>query len=127
IFPEGLGTVLDEAAAYKLPIVVTENGLADASDANRPRYLAEHLYEIGDAVRRGADVRGYFHWSLLDNFEWASGFCPRFGLATYDPVTKKRTLRPSGATYKSLIRAGKVTRADIDRTPAYTAPKTSCN
>lgn len=127
IYAEGLGTVLDEAAAYKLPILITENGLADAGDVNRARFLAEHLYEIGWAIQRGADVRGYFHWSLIDNFEWASGFCPRFGLSTYDPTTKKRTLRASAQTYKALVQAAKVTRADVDKTPPYAAPTVTCN
>ncbi len=126
IYPEGLGTVMDEVAPYGLPVVITENGVADSQDVMRGRFLAEHLYQLGWAIQRGVDVRGYFHWALEDNFEWASGFCPKFGLYAVDPTTKVRTARPSAQTYKSIIQSGKVTRAQIDAMPAYGAP-TECN
>ncbi len=126
IYPEGLVTVLEEARDYGLPLVVTENGLADASDANRPRFIAEHLYQVGIALQRGIDVRGYFHWSLVDNFEWASGFCPKFGLHAIDPTTAARTARPSAEVYRKLIVAGKVTRADIAGRTAYATPAAAC-
>ncbi len=126
IYAEGLLTVLMEAKDYSLPLVISENGLADAADANRPRFIAEHLYQAGLAIQRGADVRGYFHWSLYDNFEWASGFCPKFGLYQIDPATAARVPRPSADTYRNIIRAARVSRADIAATPAYTAPKTRC-
>jgi beta-glucosidase/6-phospho-beta-glucosidase/beta-galactosidase len=122
IYPEGFGTVLDEAATYKLPIVVTENGVADQKDVMRGRFIAEHLLQLGAANLRGDDVLGYFHWSLLDNFEWASGYCPHFGLHSVDPVTAARTKRASADVYSSIIRAGKVTQAQIDAMPPYGAP-----
>ena len=122
IYPEGLGAVLDEAATYGRPIIITENGIADASDANRPRFLLEHLYQLGWAKQRGVDVRGYFHWALVDNFEWANGFCPRFGLYTYDKATGARTARASVATYHRVISEGKVTRAQVDAAPPYVPP-----
>jgi beta-glucosidase/6-phospho-beta-glucosidase/beta-galactosidase len=127
IVPTGLVTVLIEAKAYGLPMYVTENGLADASDANRPRFLAEHLYQLGVAIQtKGVDVRGYFHWSLYDNFEWANGFCPKFGLYAIDPATRARIARPSADLYRRLVLAGRVTRADVDATPAYTSPSVRC-
>jgi beta-glucosidase/6-phospho-beta-glucosidase/beta-galactosidase len=126
IYPEGFGTVLDEAAEYGLPIVVTENGIADSQDVNRGRFLSEHLFELGWAIQRGADVRGYFHWSLVDNFEWASGFCPKFGLHSVDKLSGARTARASANVYSSIIRASKIAQADIDAMPAY-APPTPCN
>jgi beta-glucosidase/6-phospho-beta-glucosidase/beta-galactosidase len=122
IYPEGFGTVLDEAATYALPIHVTENGIADHADVLRPRFLAEHLFQLGLAVQRGADVRGYFHWSLVDNFEWANGFCPKFGLHSVDPTTGARTPRGSATLYTSIIEAGKLTRAQVDAQPAYVDP-----
>ena len=68
------------------------------------RFLAEHLYEIGWAIQRGADVRGYFHWSLIDNFEWAEGFEARFGLVKLDYLDGfRRTPRPSAALYSRII------------------------
>jgi beta-glucosidase/6-phospho-beta-glucosidase/beta-galactosidase len=122
IYPEGLGTVMDEVAKYKLPVVITENGIADHADVSRARYIAEHLYQLGWARQRGVDVRGYFHWSLTDNFEWAEGFCPRFGLFSYDPQTKVRTMRKSADTYKAIAQSNKVRRADVDALPPYGKP-----
>lgn len=122
IHPKGFREVLLEAKAFGLPIVVTENGLADANDTNRSRFLLEHLYELGRVMAEGADVRGYFYWSLLDNFEWNSGFCPRFGLHTVDPVTKARAARPSAQTYARVAQAGRVTRAEVGAAAPYGAP-----
>ncbi|MBK6460929.1 MAG: glycoside hydrolase family 1 protein [Myxococcales bacterium] len=125
IHPAGFASVLDEVAQYKLPVYVTENGIADSADVNRSRFLAEHLFELGYSMKRGLEVRGYFHWSLIDNFEWNSGFCPRFGLVAYDTKTKTRTLRKSAQTFARFIQAGRVTQADIDAQPPYAAPS-SC-
>jgi beta-glucosidase len=122
IYPSGLATVLDEARAYGLPIVVTENGIADSKDANRSRFLLEHLFEVGRAMERGIDIRGYFHWSLLDNFEWSSGYCPKFGFHAVDPVTGARTARPSVRVYEGIINKGRLSRADVDAAPPYAEP-----
>lgn len=122
VYPEGLGTVMDEVAKYKLPVVITENGIADHADVSRARFIAEHLYQLGWARLRGVDVRGYFHWSLVDNFEWAEGFCPRFGLFSYDPQTKVRTMRKSADTYKGIAQSNVVRRADVDALPPYGKP-----
>ncbi len=122
IYPKGLRIVLDEVKDYGLPIVITENGIADASDGNRARFLLEHLYEVGRAKADGIDIRGYFYWSLLDNFEWASGFCPRFGLHTVDRATGARTARPSAKVYARVAASGKVTRKDIEAEPPYAPP-----
>ena len=70
IFPEGTYYVLNDLKKYKLPIYITENGIADASDAKRVSFINEHLSWMRKAMDEGADVRGYFHWSLFDNFEW---------------------------------------------------------
>ena len=119
---KGFGAVLDEAASYGLPIVVTENGVADAHDVIRSRFIAEHLLQIGAREQRGDKVLGYFHWSLLDNFEWANGFCPHFGLHSVNPTTGNRTARASAALYSQIIAAGKLTRDQLDALPAYGAP-----
>jgi beta-glucosidase len=119
IYPAGLRTVLLEAKDYALPVVVTENGIADAADKNRGRYIAEHLQQIGWAMKDGVDVRGYYHWSLLDNFEWQEGFCPKFGLYSVDPVSGARTKRASVDVYKSIIAARKVKQSDVDALPPY--------
>ena len=102
--------------------MITENGIADSTDANRARFLLEHLYELGRAKADGIDIRGYFYWSLLDNFEWASGFCPRFGLHTVDRATGARAARPSAQVYARIARTGIVTKKDIDAQPPYAPP-----
>ena len=123
IYPEGLGVVLDEAAAYGLPLVVTENGIADGRDVNRSRFLLEHLYQLGWAIQRGDPVVGYFHWALVDNFEWASGFCPHFGLLSYDRSTGARSAKKSLGVYRSVATSGKLTSAQVAAADAYVAPQ----
>jgi beta-glucosidase len=126
IYPEGMRGVLNEVKPYGLPVIVTENGIADAPDANRARYVLEHAYEMALAIQDGVDVRGYVYWSLLDNFEWATGFCPKFGLHAVDPVTKQRTPRPSAKVFGDLAQSGTITRSQIAALPAY-APPGSCD
>ncbi|HEY8582929.1 MAG TPA: family 1 glycosylhydrolase, partial [Capillimicrobium sp.] len=93
IDPSGLREVVEEAAGYGLPVYVTENGIDDADDDQRPGYIRGYLGALQDAIEAGADVRGYFHWSLVDNFEWAEGFGARFGLFGYDRQTLERSER----------------------------------
>jgi beta-glucosidase len=105
IYPEGLGRVLDQwAPRCNVPIYITENGIADRADTKRPRFLVRHLTEVSRAIARGVDVRGYFHWSLLDNFEWAEGYEPRFGLVEVDYKTQARKPRPSAQLYSRIAR-----------------------
>ena len=106
IFPRGLGTLARAWAARSgLPVYVTENGIADAADTRRASFLVDHLAELEAAIADGVDVRGYFHWALLDNFEWAEGYAPRFGLAAVDYATQERRLRSSGELYGRIARA----------------------
>jgi beta-glucosidase/6-phospho-beta-glucosidase/beta-galactosidase len=126
IYAEGLGTVVDEAKVWKLPIFITENGIADHLDANRPRFLLDHLFQLGWAMDRGADVIGYLHWASVDNFEWASGFCPKYGLFSYDPTTEVRTARASANDYAGIIQASKVTLAELDAAAPYATPAVMC-
>jgi beta-glucosidase len=89
---------------YKLPLIVTENGLADANDRYRKWWLMKTLLALRQAMDNDVDVQGYFHRSLTDNFEWAHGKWPHFGLAEIDYETGKRTLRPSGVWYGQVIK-----------------------
>ena len=73
----------------KKPIYITENGIAAENDSKRTRYIISHLIEIYHAIQSGVDVRGYYYWSLLDNFEWHEGFAPRFGLVGVNYKTMK--------------------------------------
>lgn len=103
IMPEGIYHVLKKLRKYKKPIYITENGLADAKDEKRAKFIRDHLRYTLQAIQEGVDVRGYFHWSLLDNFEWDKGFWPRFGLVEIDYKTQARKIRQSAEEYKKII------------------------
>jgi beta-glucosidase len=105
VHPRGLGHVLNSVMRFRAPVYITENGIADGQDRLRSKYLLEHLEEVARARERGCDIRGYYHWSLLDNFEWIKGFGPRFGLASVDYETLERLLRPSANLYREIIKA----------------------
>lgn len=92
------------ASKYKLPIIVTENGVADASDEKRQWWMTHTIAALQRALKAGVDVRGYLHWSLLDNFEWDKGKWPRFGLVEVNYETMERTIRPSGRRYGAMIK-----------------------
>ncbi|MFW5925321.1 MAG: glycoside hydrolase family 1 protein [Myxococcota bacterium] len=102
--PAGLTKQLLRLSRLGVPLYVTENGLFDATDQKRPHFLVAHLRAVHDAIAGGADVRGYFHWSLVDNFEWAEGWVPRFGLIALDPQTQERRPRPSAELYARICR-----------------------
>ncbi|OGZ96591.1 MAG: hypothetical protein A2847_01790 [Candidatus Sungbacteria bacterium RIFCSPHIGHO2_01_FULL_50_25] len=103
IYPEGLGYFLRKSAQFGKPLYVTENGIADARDAKRPEFIRRHAEEAISARASGVPVKGYFYWSLIDNFEWADGFWPRFGLYEIDYRTQERRERPSALVYKEII------------------------
>lgn len=103
-YPESLYFAVSELKKYNKPIYITEHGIADASDELRPRFLKESLSALHRAITDGADVRGYLHWSLMDNFEWDKGFWPRFGLIEIDFTTQKRTPRPSALLYAEICK-----------------------
>ena len=104
VYPEGLTGALKLASKYGKPMYVTENGIADAEDKLRSQYLTGHLRELHRAVCEDKlDVRGYFHWSMIDNYEWADGFGKRFGLYGVDFQTKARTPRASARLFKQII------------------------
>jgi beta-glucosidase len=104
IVPEALGPLLDTAAESGLPLVVTENGIADANDRVRPEFIRRHVEEIRGAIERGIPIHGYFHWSLIDNFEWLDGFGPKFGLYEVDRTTLERRARASVQTFREMGR-----------------------
>jgi beta-glucosidase len=114
---------------YRLPLVITENGMSSADwvsldgrvhDPQRIDFLARYLGALKAAARDGVDLRGYFHWSLLDNFEWAEGYKQRFGLIHVDYATQRRTPKDSAAWFAEVIRTH---GAALDpRPPAATLP-----
>ncbi len=105
IAPHILGELIDEASLIGRPLLITENGLADATDRFRPDFLRMHCEEIAKAEARGIPIHGYFHWSLLDNYEWLDGYGPRFGLYAVDRRTMARRARPSVAVFRALGRS----------------------
>jgi beta-glucosidase/6-phospho-beta-glucosidase/beta-galactosidase len=110
IYPPGLREVLTFAGSLGVPVYITENGIADAADALRGRYVYDHLAVLQQAIADGvADVRGYFHWSLTDNFEWASGYYPKFGLFAFDASTGFRIRRPSALAFRLAARKNAIT------------------
>lgn len=103
--PEGLYPLLVRLHdRYRKPIIVTENGVSDFQDTYRRWWLEETIIAMQRAISEGVDVRGYLHWSLLDNFEWAYGWWPKFGLVEVDRHTMKRTIRPSAKWYAEWIK-----------------------
>lgn len=108
IYPKGIYYLLMELERYNKPIYITENGLADTKDRKRTKFIIEHLKWVHKAIENGLDVRGYFHWSLMDNFEWESGFAPRFGLFEVDYKSLKRTPRPSARIYAEICKENKL-------------------
>jgi len=104
VYPEGIYHCLKELKKYQKPIFITENGLADAKDKLRKDFIKEHLKWIQKAISEGVDCRGYFHWSLIDNFEWEKGFERRFGLIEIDYKTLKRKPRPSALYYAKICK-----------------------
>lgn len=99
IYPRGIYDVLYDLSDYKKPIYITENGIATENDEIRIRFIEEHLEEIYYAIQAGIDIRGYCYWSLLDNFEWAEGYRPKFGLVSVDPKNQNRQFKSSAKFY----------------------------
>jgi beta-glucosidase len=97
-------TVRRAASFSSLPIYVTENGIGTDDDDQRIRYLTGALQGLHRVLDEGVDVRGYFQWSLLDNFEWSLGYRPKFGIVSVDRTTFVRTPKPSAQWYATTTR-----------------------
>ena len=96
-----------------LPILITENGIESSGDTIRRRYLAQHLHQIWRAVNFNWQILGYFHWSLVDNFEWERAWTQRFGLWALDVETQKRTRRPSADLYAAICKSNSLSSAMV--------------
>ena len=103
--PASMRPVLNELKRYSKPVYITENGIATDDDATRERYLTGVLRNVRQAIDDGVDVRGYFHWTNMDNFEWARGYSVKFGLIAVDRKTLERTVKPSGRLYARIAAA----------------------
>jgi beta-glucosidase len=113
--PEGMARAIRWANTFGLPIYITENGIEDETDRIRPRYLVQHLHQAWKAANTGVPIRGYFHWSLVDNFEWERGWTQRFGLWALNPETQQRTERPSARLYAEICRENGITSDMVRR------------
>jgi beta-glucosidase/6-phospho-beta-glucosidase/beta-galactosidase len=115
VYPEGFYHLLRRLQAYGQPIYVTENGISTLDDDQRCRYLLRHLREMGRAISEGADVRGYLHWTLTDNFEWAQGYYQKFGIVAMEPNMRERRPRPSAYLYRDIAQANAVRAEQFER------------
>jgi beta-glucosidase len=100
--PEGMEQAIRWGLKFGLPIIITENGVDDSDDSLRPQYLIQHLHRVWKRVNQNAPVKGYFHWTLVDNFEWERGWTQRFGLWELDVETQARRKRPSADLYTEI-------------------------
>jgi beta-glucosidase len=109
IYPNGIYMVLKRARKYRVPIIITENGIADRKDQFRKEFIKEILKGVHKAIGDGIDVRGYIHWTLMDNVEWHLGRFPRFGLVEIDYKDKlKRKIRPSAKYFSKICKENAV-------------------
>lgn len=109
LYPAGILRIAQRLKPFGKPIYVTEHGVADRDDRIRPWVIEQGVRAAHAANQQGLDVRGYYHWSLVDNFEWADGWRMRFGLTALDLNTQQRTLRPSGEFYSAIAKANALT------------------
>lgn len=108
-WPEALEACVRYAQArVSLPIYVTENGVSTEDDTRRVEYIRRALAGVRNCLADGIDVRGYIHWSLLDNFEWIMGYRPKFGLVAVDRATQKRTIKPSARYLGEIARQNRI-------------------
>lgn len=116
LYPEGLYRVCKKYwDRYHTPIFITENGTADAKDAFRTRYIYDHLLQVSRLIEDGVDVQRYYHWSLMDNFEWIEGLSAKFGIVAVDYATLERTVRTSGWFYADIAKHRGVTEKMIQQ------------
>jgi beta-glucosidase len=105
-YPEALGGTIRHAAQVTgIPVIVTENGLSSTDDTRCLEYFQRALASVANCLESGIDVQGYFCWSALDNFEWVSGYRPKFGIISVDRETQQRTVKPSGHWLGAVARA----------------------
>jgi beta-glucosidase len=106
IDPEGLHSVLmNVSKRYGKPIIISENGIGTQSEQKKIRYFREHVNQMRRAMEDGVDIRGYFPWTLTDNYEWAEGYAANFGLTSFDKKDMKLRLEPAGQWFRNFIQA----------------------
>ena len=114
-FPPAITHAAQAYSQLNVPLYITENGVPDREDRIRPWLLTESIRTVRKAISKGTDVRGYFHWSLVDNFEWCEGWKLRFGLFALDEITQVRSKRFSADLYREIVKANGLTDEQISR------------
>jgi beta-glucosidase len=126
-YPHAIYLASQNAARLGKPIYILENGVPDAQDRLRPWLLTNAVRELHALIQQGIDVRGYFHWSLVDNFEWSEGWRLRFGLYALDRETQRRIPRPSAQIYSSIVKANGLTQMDHVESSRLPLSVSSCH
>jgi beta-glucosidase len=108
VYPQGLRQAVEHFAGFKKPVYILENGVPDREDRIRPWAIESIVSQMRGLLSEGIDLRGYFHWTLADNFEWNEGWHLRFGLYELDPATQVRRARPSAQVYERVIRESRL-------------------
>lgn len=116
LYPQGIYRICkDYYGKYKVPIFITENGICDEDDDQRPQYIYDHLQQVAKLREEGIPVERYYHWTLMDNFEWVEGESARFGLIHCNFETQERTIRRSGRFYGEICKGKAVTPEMIEK------------
>ncbi|MGA2992112.1 MAG: family 1 glycosylhydrolase [Candidatus Korobacteraceae bacterium] len=123
-YPEAIVSAASAYAHLGVPLYITENGVPDRADRIRPWVIVQSIRRIHEAIARGIDVRGYFHWSLVDNFEWNEGWTLRFGLYELDPQTQMRRPRPSATLYHDIVHQNGLSDEQLSR---FSDPPVPCS
>lgn len=121
--PDGMFEALKWGLKYDIPIIITENGFEDESDRIRPQYIVEHIHQVWRAVNFNWPIKGYFHWTLVDNFEWERGWTQRFGLWNLDVETQARQKRPSADLYAEICQENGLSDDMVRRFAPEALPK----
>jgi beta-glucosidase len=114
-YPPGLFSSIKWASQFKIPIIITENGIDDDKDTLRPRYMAGHIHQVWRAVNFNWPVKGYFWWSQVDNYEWDLAWTKRFGLWALDQETQVRSKRPSADLYAAICKENGISSAVVQQ------------
>jgi len=115
IYPDGISILCEKFyKKYKLPIWITENGTCDNSDSFRAEFICGHLEKLSQTIDKGVRVERYYHWSLMDNFEWLEGLSARFGLVHVNYHTEERRIKRSGELYAEICKNGELTQEMIN-------------
>jgi len=105
MYPEGIYRAINTVSELGVPVYITENGVADARDTMRDQFIQRYLYAVSRAISEGKDIRGYYYWTLIDNFEWSLGWDMQFGLYSLDRSTQRRMMKPGSERYRTIIRS----------------------